>query len=49
LGWRKVVCHVLELDDRETFEVTLIENIQRENLNPTEEALAVKNPFLLWT
>lgn len=43
LGWRKIVCHVLELDDREAFEVALNENIQRENLNPIEEALAFKN------
>lgn len=42
LGWRKIVCHVLELDDKEAFEVTLIENIQRENLNPIEEAQAFK-------
>jgi len=42
LGWRKIVCHVLELDDKEAFEVTLIENIQRENLNPIEEAHAFK-------
>jgi len=42
LGWRKIVCHVLELDDREAFEVTLIENVQRENLNPIEEAHAFK-------
>lgn len=42
LGWRKMVCHVLELDDRNAFEVTLIENIQRENLDPIEEARAFK-------
>jgi ParB family chromosome partitioning protein len=42
LGWRKIVCHVLELDDRNAFEVTLIENIQRENLDPIEEARAFK-------
>jgi ParB family chromosome partitioning protein len=42
LGWRKIICHVLELDDKEAFEVTLIENIQRENLNPIEEAYAFK-------
>ena len=40
LGWRKIICHVLELDDREAFEIMLIENIQRENLNPIEEAHA---------
>jgi ParB family chromosome partitioning protein len=42
LGWRKIICHVLELEDREAFEVTLIENIQRENLNPIQEAHAFK-------
>jgi len=42
LGWRKIVCHVLELDDRNAFEVTLIENIQRENLDPIEEARVFK-------
>jgi ParB family transcriptional regulator, chromosome partitioning protein len=43
LGWRKIICHVLELDDKEAFEVTLIENLQRENLNPVEEAYAFKS------
>ncbi|HEY7078481.1 MAG TPA: ParB/RepB/Spo0J family partition protein, partial [Nitrososphaeraceae archaeon] len=42
LGWRKIVCHVLELDDKEAYEVTLIENLQRENLNPIEEAHSFK-------
>ena len=43
LGWRKIICHIVELDDREAFEVSLIENIQRKNLNVVEEALALKN------
>ena len=42
LGWRKVPCHVVELDDRGAFEVALIENIQRQTLNPMEEALSFK-------
>jgi ParB family transcriptional regulator, chromosome partitioning protein len=42
LGWRKIICHVLELDDRNAFEVTLIENIQRENLDPLDEARVFK-------
>ncbi len=43
LGWRRVPAHVVELDDREAFEVSLLENIQRETLNPIEEAGAFRN------
>ncbi|HUH82614.1 MAG TPA: ParB/RepB/Spo0J family partition protein [Nitrososphaerales archaeon] len=42
LGWRRVPAHVVELDDREAFEVSLLENIQRETLNPIEEARAFR-------
>ena len=42
LGWRKIICHIVELDDREAYEVALIENIQRKTLNPIEEAEAYK-------
>jgi ParB family chromosome partitioning protein len=42
LGWRKIPCHVVELDDKAAFEVGLIENIQRQTLNPIEEALAFR-------
>ena len=40
LGWRKMLCHIVELDDKGAFEVSLIENIQRRTLNPIEEACA---------
>ncbi len=43
LGMRKLPCHILELDDREAFEVSLIENVQHETLNPLEEAQAFSN------
>jgi ParB family transcriptional regulator, chromosome partitioning protein len=43
LGWRRIPAHVVELDDREAFEVSLLENIQRETLNPIEEARAFRN------
>lgn len=43
LGWRKMPCHVVELDDREAFEISLIENVQRNSLNPIDEGRAFKN------
>lgn len=42
LGFRKIICHVAELDDKTAFEVSLTENIQRMSLNPIEEARAFK-------
>jgi ParB family chromosome partitioning protein len=43
LGWRRIPAHVVELNDMEAFEVSLLENIQRETLNPIEEARAFRN------
>lgn len=40
LGLKKVSCHIVELDDRSAFEVSLVENVQRNTLNPIEEGLA---------
>jgi ParB family chromosome partitioning protein len=42
LGWRKMLCHVVELDDKEAFEFSLTENIHRKTLDPFEEARAFK-------
>ena len=42
LGWRKILCHIVELNDKDAFEVSLIENIQRRTLSPVEEAYAFK-------
>jgi ParB family chromosome partitioning protein len=42
LCWRKITCNIVELDDKESFELSLIENIQREKLNPIDEARAFK-------
>ena len=38
LGWKKIICHIVELDDKDAFEVSLIENIQRKSLNVIEES-----------
>jgi len=42
LGWKKIACHIIELDDRQAFEVSLIENIQRKTFSPLDEATAFK-------
>lgn len=38
-----IPCIIRKTDDREAMKLALIENIQRENLNPIEEALAYKS------
>jgi ParB family chromosome partitioning protein len=42
LGWKKITCHVQDLDEKSAFEISLVENIQRKTLNPLEEAEAFK-------
>ena len=42
LGWRKILCHIIELDEKEAFEISIIENIQRKTLSSLEEAHAFK-------
>lgn len=42
LRWKKIACHIIELDDRQAFEVSLIENIHRKTLSPLDEASAFK-------
>ena len=42
LGWKKSLCHIVELDDKEAFEFALTENIQRKTIDPLEEAHAFK-------
>ena len=41
-GLEKVPVVIREMDDKETMELALIENLQREDLNPIEEALGFK-------
>jgi ParB family transcriptional regulator, chromosome partitioning protein len=42
-GLHSVNCVVMNVDDKNIYEIALIENIQRENLNVVEEAKAYKN------
>ncbi|MBW4589691.1 ParB/RepB/Spo0J family partition protein [Aetokthonos hydrillicola Thurmond2011] len=41
LGWTEVPANILKLDDNEALQVALIENLQREDLNPVEETLGI--------
>ncbi|MCS6985811.1 MAG: ParB/RepB/Spo0J family partition protein [Leptospiraceae bacterium] len=42
LGWQEIECRILHRDSREKYKLAVIENLQRENLDPYEEALAYK-------
>lgn len=42
LRWRRIICHIVELTDKEAFEVSLTENVQKKTLNPLDEGLAFK-------
>ena len=42
LALKEVPAVVMDLTDKQVLEISLIENIQRENLNPIEEAIAYK-------
>ncbi|QXM07013.1 ParB/RepB/Spo0J family partition protein [Crassaminicella indica] len=41
-GLKEIPCIIKELNEKERMEIALIENLQREDLNPIEEALAYK-------
>jgi ParB family chromosome partitioning protein len=40
LKLRKINCHVIELSDKEAYEVAIVENVQHKTMNPIEEAIA---------
>ena len=42
LGWKKIACHIVDVDDKTAFEISLSENVQRKSLSPIEEARAFK-------
>jgi ParB family chromosome partitioning protein len=42
IGLKEIPAIVMDLTDKQVLEISLIENIQREDLNPIEEALAYK-------
>lgn len=42
LKLRRITCHVVELSDREAYEVALVENVHHRTMNPIEEAVAFR-------
>lgn len=42
LGWKKIPCSIVELDDKAAFEASIVENVQRQTLNIIEEGLAFR-------
>lgn len=40
LKLRKISCHVVELTDKEAYEIALVENVHHKTMNPLEEAMA---------
>jgi ParB family chromosome partitioning protein len=43
LGWKKILCHIIDATDKEAYEIALMTNIQRKLLSPIEEAQAFDN------
>lgn len=41
LGWSDVECRIISREERDYYRIALIENIQRENLTPDDEAQAM--------
>jgi ParB family transcriptional regulator, chromosome partitioning protein len=42
LGWKRIPCCIVELDDKAAFEASIVENVQRHTLNIVEEGLAFR-------
>jgi ParB family chromosome partitioning protein len=42
IGWRKILCHVIDVTDKEAYEISLMCNLQHKQLDPIEEARAFK-------
>lgn len=42
LGWKKILCRMVEIDEKSAFELSLIENLQRNTLTILEEAQAFR-------
>jgi ParB family chromosome partitioning protein len=43
VGWKEIPVRVVDLNDQQTFEAALVENLQRADLNPIEKALGFRD------
>ena len=43
LGWQNITCHIVDVDDKNAYEISLIENVQQKTMSPIEEARAFKD------
>lgn len=41
LGWQEAECRIISREERDYYRISIIENLQRENLSPEEEAIAL--------
>jgi ParB family chromosome partitioning protein len=48
-GWQNIAVRVVDYNEREQFEVALVENLQRADLNPIEKAEAFREYMRLYT
>jgi ParB family chromosome partitioning protein len=42
LHWTRIACHIVEVDDKEAYELSLIENLQQKSMNAIEEGKAFR-------
>lgn len=42
LGMQKIMCHIIDVDDKEAYEISITENVQQKTMSPIEEATAFK-------
>jgi ParB family transcriptional regulator, chromosome partitioning protein len=42
LGMRSIPCHIVDLDDKDAYELSLVENLQRETLSAIDQARAFR-------
>jgi ParB family transcriptional regulator, chromosome partitioning protein len=42
LGWKTITCHIVDVDDKNAYEISIIENVQQKTMSPIEEARAFK-------
>lgn len=47
LGWSEIPCQVVEASDKDAYEASLVENVQRKTLNPIEEAEAYQRYLVI--